>query len=327
MKGKIKRVILSLLGLAIFLLLILKLNIDITIIYSIKNFGYIGLAIYLLIIGIVPLSLRMRYLLLVVGERKKSLKDLAVIEYVSKYIYYITPFKLYIPAKALMLNKVCKVEKKNAVSVVTFEYALDMTTVIFFSFLGIYIFFRGLYSAGSFQIKYILLVIIILFLIFFKIPYGFFDSVEEKMVRFIPILLTGYVAVLFRALRAIRGGWLTLLSNRRTYYNVLPLMAIMTILAILIQECLFLSLNYYVPLLWIAAVLYSSLFTGGVSNIPGGLGVREGTTVALYMLLGVPKEIAIIVAILGRLLTLIPLILGYLFSLTIKWHEFSLGKI
>jgi uncharacterized protein (TIRG00374 family) len=98
-------------------------------------------------------------------------------------------------------------------------------------------------------------------------------------------------------------------------YYVLFITALNLVISALIIESLFLSADFFVPFIWVLIVFITGAFIGGITTIPGGLGVREAAMILLFNELGVPNETNVIVVLLSRLVTLIPMTIGYILSL------------
>jgi uncharacterized protein (TIRG00374 family) len=305
-----KNIILLLIGLGILGLLVWKMEIDFSLIYVIKRPHYIALAVFLMLLIPLITAFRMKYFLLSVGKNS-PMKEIVTIEYINKFLYYVAPFKLNVPAKAVLLNKICDVKKSDSASVVTFEYGLDAGITLLIGFLGIFFFFRNFSHFSLFKIQY-LIIITIGVITFFCIPTKSFDKllVKSESIRF------GKKVVIFilKVTRIIRETWATLIFNKRMYY-ILPIVVLMWGVEISLIEALFLSANYYVPLVWVLIVSTCGVFIGGITTIPGGLGIREATMVFLYSALGVPEEISVMVVLLSRLLIIIPIAIGYSISI------------
>jgi uncharacterized protein (TIRG00374 family) len=67
---------------------------------------------------------------------------------------------------------------------------------------------------------------------------------------------------------------------------------------------------------------FIALAAGAISMIPGGLGVQDGSMAGIYVMLGMPLEIAVLASILFRVLYyLLPFVIG----LAIYWRELKRG--
>jgi len=319
-KGKIRSILLFLIGLGVLAYVIWGLNIDISVVYLIARPRYILAAALLILSMPVLLGLRMNYLLSSINETHPPLKDLCIVEYINKFLLYIAPFKLHLPAKAVLLKKMCKIKTHDSVSVVTFEYALDSSITIFVGITGALVLFKNLPYISPIDIRNLLLIIVLCMIAFFCLPSSVFESLLRKS-EHIPInIVKKTLSFALQTLKAIRETWISLLFNRRMYY-ILPITAVFWSITVLATESLFLSTGHYVPLHWILVVMACGIFVGGVTTIPGGLGVREATMVLLYGALGVPNEVGVIVVLVSRLLMMPAIALGYVFAMKMGFRH------
>ncbi|GEM_PF-1509846 len=316
MNKNIKTILLFTIGLGILAYMILKLNLNLSFIYSIKHFEYIIIPITLMPFSYLLTATRIRYLLLAVGEKRTSFKDLVIIEWISKFIYNVAPSKLNVPAKAVLLNKLCNVEIRKGISLTISEYALDTSMTIIIAVAGVYLLFQKLPYISIVKLQYFVMFLVLCVSVFFGMPSKAFDWLAAKIEELNAQLLKKMFIFALTTLKTIRTAWITIIFSKYIV-NILLIMVIFIGLSVLVTEFLFLSVSYSVPLLWILLVNSCAIVVSGITNIPGGLGVREVSTVLLYASLGVPEEISVVVALIDRVLTVIPIIVGYFFSLSI----------
>ena len=303
-----KSLSLALLGLALLIVLILKLNIDISVLYSIEQPIYILLAFLLTMLVMLLYAYRVNRLLMIVGEPKQDIKELSIIEFISAYIYHITPIRLNIPAKAVMLIKICNVRTKNAISLTTFEFTLDTLILFLIALMGVYVVLEKFLSNPP-VLKFATLTFFVFILIFFLIPREVFYSGQKKVSN-------RYIRMLIRVVSIIRGGWADLLTNKKMYYEIMPLTILIFLIGAIGIEFLFNSYGYKAPITWVIVVTYSAFFIGSITTIPSGLGVREAAMVWLYSELGVPTDTALGVALMSRILITLIIIVGYVLFTT-----------
>jgi len=319
-KGKIKTVLLFLIGLGILAYVIWKLNIDISVVYLIARPQYVLAAALLILSMPVSLGLRMNYLLSSINDLRPPLEDLCIVEYINKFLLYIAPFKLHLPAKAVLLKKMCKVKAHDSVSVVTFEYALDSSITIFIGIVGALVLFKNLPYISLIEVRNLLAIIILCIIAFFCLPSSVFESLLRKSERITINIIKKPLSFALQNIKAIRETWKMLLFNGRMCY-VLPITALFWGISVLATESLFLSTGHCVPLHWILVVMTCGIFVGGVTTIPGGLGIREATMVLLYGALGVPNEVGVIVVLVSRLLMMPAIALGYVFAMKMGFRH------
>ncbi len=315
MKTGYKNIILLLTGLGILILLFWKMGVDFSVIYAIKRPYYIALAVFSLLLAPLITAFRMKYFLLSVGKNS-PLKEIVIIEYINKFLYYIAPFKLNVPAKGLLLNKMCDVKRSDSASVVTFEYGLDTGITLAIGVSGAILLFKDFPYGSVYKIVYLLFFIVVGVVMFFCIPLRFFEGFLRKAGGIRMQRLKKISEFFLSTMRAIKVTWVALAFNKKILWIMLAT-ATMWILSVLMMEMLFLSLDYYVSLAWILVISCCGVFVGGITTIPGGLGVREATMVFLYSALGVPQGMSVVAVLLARLLTIAPIIVGYLASLRV----------
>ncbi len=310
------------LGTLILTYLIKISKIDTNIIYSIQNPAYIILAAIVTTTYFPVSALRMNYFLKSIDNRSYSIKTLTKIEFISKYIYYITPSKLYLPAKAILLNQLCSIRKSTSLAIISFEYAIDTVITITIALLGAIFLFRETLNISADKLSLLLITIMAFTLLFISTPERYIGYLSARTdSRLNNKYLKKIVVNTINIIRTTRNTWLELLLNKKMRY-IIPITIIQILITVSSTKLLFLSMATDIPILWIIAVSAAAIFVGGISQIPGGLGVREGTGIALYYILGIPKEITIVVVLINRLYTIIPLILGYWYSINsnIKWR-------
>lgn len=314
---KIKNIIFLLIGLGVFAYILARMEVNFTeVVNSIKSPEYVVLAAIVLTGMPIIYGLRMKFIIFPIEKKKLNTFDLIIIEYIYKFILNVTPFKLNIPAKAVLLSKKCGIKLSSSASVVSFEYALDAGITIFFGFLGVISFFRDDPRISFLSIQYFILIVLACVAIFFLIPAQYFDALLTYLESFRIEIIRKIAVWTVKVLSAIRVTWVRILFDRKMY-SVLVITLILLGASVFVNMLLFMGTNNYVQPIWILVVISAGLFAGGVSTIPGGLGVREATMVVLYSALGVPTEASIATVFMGRLLTLIPIIIGYFLSIRI----------
>ena len=310
MHQNIKKVILFLIGLILLTSLLLSLKIDFTVLSLITRPHYVILAMFF--ISLLPFitALRMRFLLLTLDDVSRRFKDLAIVEFITMFVFSTAPAKLFLPTKALLLNKLCNTKMNDGLSIAAFEYAFDVGVVLLLTMLGIILYFKDIPHISILKFEFILSLIIGLILLFFYLPSNIFDNLVKKAEQIHIRVIKDVTTRILRTVIEIRSTWISLISNKKILI-ILPITFISWIVLTISIEFLFLSVNYPVSLFWILIITASSVFIGGVTAIPGGLGVREASMVFLYGMLGIPMEIGLLVAIGSRLIIIPSLIIGY----------------
>ena len=312
---RLKNIILFLLGLGALVYILARMGVDIPeVIESVKSPRYVFLAILIYIAMPLLIALRLKFIIYPIEKKILPVKDLLVIEYIYKFISNVMPFKLNLPAKAVILNKKCGLKLSSGASAVSFEYALDAGITVCFGFLGVIAYFREDPRISLLSIKYFILMIFSGSIIFFSIPAYYFDKALSYSESFNIKLVQKIAVFLVKMMTMVRASWAKILLDRKMFAVLFA-----TILtwgaSVLVNMLLFMSTNNYVAPTWILVVMSVGIFVGGVSTIPGGLGVREATMVMLYSALGVPAEVSVANVLIGRLISLIPILIGYVVSI------------
>jgi len=310
MKNRVKALILLLVGLGILLYIIKITKIEYSVINSIKYPAYIVLALLFVMLTRFSAALRLNNLLRSI-DKSRPFHEALIIDFISKFLYYISPFKLNVPAKAILLNKKSNISLRESVALVSFEYALDTVITVSLGIAGVSILFK---NTSLTSITYIVSFVMLMFAFFISMPEGFFQSMDKKFSQIKHVKLQKMLSHVSGSIFAIRGTWINIIFNRQMY----PILLITFFSNIIVgysAKFIFLSMGYDVPLIPLIMVVAASTVTGGVSNIPGGLGVMEATMVILFTSLEIPMDISIAFVIIYRLSTLAPILTGYIFSL------------
>lgn len=318
---KFKDVLLLLVGLGAFAYVFARVDIDIVEVFkSVKSPRYAFFAALIYVAMPILNALRMKFIIHPIEKKIPSMHDLFAIEYIYKFLSNVVPFKLNVPAKVVLLSKKCRMKLSSGASVVSFEYALDSAIVIIFGFLGAFAYLRNDTRISFASIEYFIVIIFFSSAAFFSIPTDYFGKLlnhsEHISLKLIRVVTTFGIKILW----AIRGTWAKLLFHREMI-KVLATTAIIWGNAILLNEFLFLSTELYVPPTWILVAMSSGIFIGGISTIPGGLGVRDATTVLVYGYLGIPNYASVAVVLLNRILSTLPIIIGYIYAVKIGYDK------
>lgn len=312
---KLSNIILLLLGLGVLVYILARMDVDmLKVIESVKSPYYAFLASLIYIAMPYFNALRMKFIINPIEKKIPSVHDLFAIEYIYKFLSNVMPFKLNVPAKAVLLSKKCGMKLSSGASTVSFEYALDSGITIAFGFLGVIAYFRDDPRISFMSIQYFILIALAGSMVFFSIPAHYFETVISYVENLKIEVMKRIVIFLVKAMAAIRAAWIRILLDKRMFWVLLT-----TILiwggAVLVNMLLFKSVGVYVPPTWILVVVSVGIFVGGISTIPGGLGVREAAMIVLYGALGVPTEASVANALMGRLMTLVFVLIGYTASI------------
>lgn len=312
------RYILHIIGLGLLFYFIKSVDINLSAISLIKQPLYIPISIALYILFFIISAVRLNYFLKSIDNKSYDIKTLAKIEFISKYIYYITPSKLYLPAKALLLNKLCSVRKSTGLAIITFEYCIDTVITIAIALWGSIFLFNHIFEISTIKLTLALIAIITATIVFLSISPKYIENIFTRL-RIKNKYTTKYIPVVHNLITTTKKTWSELIFNRKMR-SILPIIVIQLIINALSTQLLFASTGLNVPIYWIIIVTSTMVFVGGISQVPGGIGIREGAGIILYAALGIPKEITLMVVLISRMYTIIPLIIGYWYSVVSLGH-------
>lgn len=258
-------------------------------------------------------ALRFRSLLHTMGL-DMGWRLLMEVEYMTMFFAGVIPFKLFVPAKALLIRRLSQVPLDRGISICTLEFFVESVTVIAITLLSIPTVFRGLPYLSLGRVQLLVAAIAAAMAAFFLLPRSRLESLQRwaESLRPRPLRRAGEFAV--RMVLAVRTGWGGSLRSP-AMAGVAAGQALVVLVSVTIVELLFLSTGRWVDPLQVAAVLYTSVLIGSVTQIPSGLGVREASMVFLFTALGVPPAPAFFVTLAIRLLILLVMVPGYILSL------------
>ncbi|MBT4192086.1 MAG: flippase-like domain-containing protein [Candidatus Diapherotrites archaeon] len=308
-----KKLILSVIGIIIFVYFFLLLKFDVNLLFTSKSPELIVLALAIFLLSICIIGIRMRFFLKALGEKHNYFSELLKIEFINKFVYYVFPTRLNVPVKALILNKKLGVKKSTTLSITTFEYALDTGFMFVLGLVALSFVFQNMFDAVTLNNLFLTVgLLFVLIILFFLVPLkifnktlSFFSKIKNNFLKKVLV----FAAKIFVSIREI---WPKLLFNKQTIPAII-ILAINWILISLTTELLFISYYTYVPFLWVLTISVVAVLIGGISQIPGGIGLKEVTLVGLFVFLGVPADVSLVVALLLRLFTLVPIAIGYIF--------------
>jgi len=307
-----KKIIFFICGILLFIFSLFLFEVDWERLLNVPEPLFLLLSLITLLAGAAILSLRVNFFLKALGEKKARFNQLVGIEFVNKFFYYVLPARINIPIKAVLLNKICSTSKSHAISIAIFEYVLDISFMLFFGLIGLSLFFQKFSGISLNKIIITILILIALTALFFLLPTRLFKKIFEyfEKMRFKP--MKKIVSLLAKIVLRVRETWPKIIFNRQMIF-VIPILLISWIFTVIGNEFIFFAYGYSVPIMWVLTVTAVSLIIGGLSQIPGGIGAREVTTVVLFVFLGVDPNLAVISSVIGRLFTIAPAVIGYLY--------------
>ncbi len=308
---KKRYVVLYFIGILFFLLFLLTQQIDLNFLFQVENYWLIiaGFSLVFVVYGLS--AFRTKYLLHLLNE-KVEWKFLYKLEYITKFVYNFVPSQFTAPIKALILSGKTKIARTKSISITSFEYAIDIGTVLLLSAVGVYFLFAGLPYLTIDKFLIFAGIFIIGLLIFFLIPLKVFYYFIEFGNKNSNKIFSKYFTMFFRTLLTIREVWTELLFNKHAYF-LIPVILVIWGLSVLSYWLIFQGFGIYVPFGYILVIMASSSLLGTVSQIPSGLGVRDATMILMYSYINVSTEISLSVVLLDRIVILFFLAIGYYF--------------
>ncbi|MBI2062882.1 MAG: flippase-like domain-containing protein [Candidatus Yanofskybacteria bacterium] len=152
-------------------------------------------------------------------------------------------------------------------------------------------------------------------MIFFsRVLLEYFYKVPEFLVKFLPLFIAGHVAIL-------KGLLIKYNQRRKSTLIGIGIGAIAQLIWVLVIYFIALSFNLHVPFLFIA---WTFLIMSVATFLPvsyAGLGVREGTFVYFFSLLGVSRELALSISLMLFGFQVLAALIGGGFELKELWSR------
>jgi len=310
-------------GIGMLWYLIVKMNLNTSVLSSAHYNSYFLLA--MLLVSISPLigALRAIYLLSALEVKVPPLKNIAKIEWINKFIYNITPAKLNVPTKAVLYNKLCAVDLRKGMTFVTFEYFLDVILMLLIAAVGGYVVFQNIENVSTLSIGYLIGALLIGAVVFFSMPLRAFNFLIKKADKIHSVRIKKGIIFALDTLKTLKSVGVSLMFSKHLTI-ILLFSAIIATLPTIILSLLFLSIGHSVPVIWTLAITNSAIIVSGVTGIPGGIGIREASMVYLFSMLGIPVEVSTLAVLLARGLTIIPIVTGYALAAHVGVNKLSL---
>jgi uncharacterized protein (TIRG00374 family) len=306
---------------------VLSFRVDVSALLQVQRFEFLAASFVLQTLNLVGVvALRTRYFVFAVKQKTmrfwETVKKLIEIEFANKFVYYVFPSRINVPTKAFFVDRVFGTGKKNALFLTTFEYALDSSILLLVSFVGLAFFIQGVPQDYLQQVTIVSVLVLAGLAFYFLFPVRWFEK-AKGFVGKLPWLLgkIGVRAIEFFVIA--RSKWKTFMFSK----EIVALSFVVFALQVFSLALLFLAYDIVPPsLLEIAWVYAMSLVIGGISQIPGGLGVRETALGFLFSFVGIQLETGIAVALVFRAFTVFPVLAGYHFALKLgfmkkKWNN------
>ncbi len=240
----------------------------------------------LVLANVMLIAFRLRYFIAGSAEYSKLYKT----EFINKTIDFLAPFKLHLPAKIILLHKYVKINLTNAASAVSIEFALENTFLVFMSLLALLIvpkIFPTTLLLGLLVL--VLFIIITIALIITTLILGKnLSSLIEKMSEI--KILRRVMLIIYKFVHSLETGIKELFLIRKTVFLVMGLTVLVFTSGAIKTWLVFKIFSIEIPIIYVFLIAAVASLLGVISMIPGGLGIRELTSLAMYTPLGIPIE-------------------------------------
>jgi len=274
--------------------------------YLIRNFSLETLkqltpqiTILILIFMFIPMFFHIYGIRIILKDMgyKTSFSKIFYIIRSSLFIENTAPLKVSIPLRIYLYNKFQKIPIAVGTATSTAELLLTLLVPAIISLFAIKTIFT------DYSIILPLVAILTIFLIFLIIMFGFnikiFENSNSKLIKKLLSMKDAFQKSIKKI--SIKTGIIFLFITFMIYlFSAIRIAFILSI--------------FDLPPLGLVKILYVftlSFIIGGISLIPGGLGVRDVSMTLLLIQLSVPTEIAIAIALIERTLTMgVSILLG-----------------
>lgn len=266
--------------------------------------GFLALAF--LIVGLAPViqALRFRYLL-GLQMRPPTFSILTEVHYAERFLMPLLPFRMSLPAKALLLHRAGSVGLDVGLSAAILDNALETGVTLGIAAVGAPLLARTtLYLLGA-----VALGLGVAFVVLTPDRLGRWCSRLRESSR------SHRLIAFLKDLRIQAGRMLT---NPR-FFGLLPFMLLNQLMTLAAMDLLLRSIGYSLSWGMILAIANTGLLLGNATAIPSGWGARELTLTGLLSLAGIPAAGAVWVAVMFRVLTMPPAVVGFIAAARIGW--------
>jgi len=136
-----------------------------------------------------------------------------------------------------------------------------------------------------------------------KVSYWAFDLLSKIMPNRMNKYEKKFIHLIEVNVPKFQTGFKLLMRDKRSFFIALLYSLLSWFFVLLRSYFVFHSLNYGIRLLDVMVVQMAGVVIGLVSIIPGGAGLIETVNSAVYVLLGIDKEVAVTATILERLIS------------------------
>lgn len=259
------------------------------------NWFWILIALLVLVLVILIMIIRIKYILSRAYGIKIGFSKLVKVFFMSKIIYLLIP-KMNILVRGFLFNRYLKVPIGTALSALSIETALDGTFQALMALVFVLIFSEYLPEStpiAAALVFCLLAVFSIMIAILLNKGNKFSNFLNSKFGDFKNKLLKRLSKLIINFTTSLEKGSKLFITKR--YFLPLSLFSLsIFVFGILRLWFVFEAFGLDVPLSLIFFASSISIFIGWISFIPGGIGVREVTAVAIYSSAGFHPAIATI---------------------------------
>ena len=250
------------------------------------NLGYMFIVIFLGLFGYCFLGVRW-FIHINLFSKKMDLLEAVNMEFISKFLNFISPFQLSIPFRSFYLKK-HNIHVSNSLSLSFFDLANDLTVATLIILISS-LFFNT-------ELKYVFVipfVVMVLMFLFVNPIYSLLKNIGKKINNKILKIIAKNLARLVESVKIYS-------KNPKSYFfliiSILFLWFIRIIRMFFIGKALCVSIPIY-------AMAFASCFSfiiGFLSRVPGGIGVNEISGM-LILQNYVPQETALSIFLIERI--------------------------
>ena len=301
MKIKIRK-ILPWIGIAIFIILLFRLNIS-SIINEIKNSNLFFLLVAVLFMLITLFTQTFKWFVIARVQRiEVPYLKAFVINLISDFYGFITPSRIGNIIRADYLKEYNKNKLGGGVSNYILDKILDICSLVFLAMIFSFI-FRNWISINYFYYAVVLMGFLIAGLVIIR---------DEKKMRF-------FFGIFYRKLvpekikSKIKGGVSSFYENmpKKRYFILFFVVNLLNWVVIYLPTYFIgLSLGINLPFIYYLAILPVATLVAQIPITISGLGTREATMIGLFGIFGIEATKVFSMSIIGIFIGLIPLLIG-----------------
>lgn len=283
------------------------------------------LKVLLLTVASYPLliTLRMDYGLKMLFGINVPFYDLLKLETISKFMYYFSIPKIYIPLKVYLLKRIGKIETSTSISYMSIESPMDNLLLLVLSLMGgLTIFKKSVYYQQFLPAMYLLTLLLVGGAVGYLLNKKWIFSLAHSVTAKLRLAFAERVlAMVERIFSSIENGIRTLLSSPKAllYFGILTAGGWLVQVA---KYHIFLaSFGIQLSTSSLIFALALSSLVGILSMIPGGIGAKEAAGTVAFVLLGVPSQIALLILLIDRIIA--QGVIFFLGLLMLLHHDFD----